>query len=117
MVSNKRTQRTLRRARIRAKVLGTSERPRAAVHRSLAHTSVQFIDDTTGRTLFSVTDKGAHREEGKTKTERAFAVGKQGGEELKKRGINQAVFDRGGNRYHGRVKAVAEGLRDAGITL
>ena|SRR3989344_2103824 len=118
MASFKREKRILRRARIRAKVSGTHLRPRAAVSRSLKHTSIQFIDDEKRTTLFSLSDASFAKEEsGKTKSERAHMVGKQAGEELKKRKIESVVFDRGGFKYHGRVKAVAEGLREAGISL
>ncbi|MBX9929496.1 MAG: 50S ribosomal protein L18 [Gemmatimonadaceae bacterium] len=100
-----------RHLRVRAKVAGTPERPRLVVFRSLKHMSVQLIDDVAQRTLMTVTDAGLS---GK-KSEKSTAVGKLVAEKAKGAGISKVVFDRGGYRYHGRVKAVADGAREAGL--
>ncbi len=113
------TSRQRRHVRVRAKVSGTSERPRLNVFRSSAHIYAQVIDDDRGRTLVAASDleqdvldrAGA----GATKSVKARAVGEVIGERAKAAGIDAIVFDRGGYLYHGRVKAVAEGARDAGL--
>lgn len=108
-----------RHLRVRAKVSGTPERPRLNVFRSSAHIYVQIIDDTRGVTLLSASDLEdsviERLTDGKTKTDRARTVGLVAGERAKQAGINQVVFDRGGFKYHGRVKAVADGAREAGL--
>jgi large subunit ribosomal protein L18 len=101
-----------RHVRVRKTVHGTAERPRLAVYRSLKHIYAQVIDDTTGRTLASASDLSI--ETGK-KGERASEVGKTLAQRAKEAGITQVVFDRAGFRYHGRVKAVADGARDGGL--
>jgi large subunit ribosomal protein L18 len=106
---------------VRAKVGGTSARPRLNVFRSSAHIYVQVIDDNRGRTLVAASDleqevldrAGADA----TKTSRARVVGELIGERAKAAGIEAIVFDRGGYLYHGRVKAVAEGARNSGLTF
>ncbi len=110
---NRTTTRAARIRRVRAKITGTASRPRLAVFRSLLHISVQLIDDTTGTTLAAVTDKGLTSK----RLERAKIVGEKIAQLAKTKNITQAVFDRAGNRYHGRVAAVAEGARSAGLTL
>ena len=100
-----------RHLRVRKKVAGTTERPRLVVFRSLKHIYAQLVDDTTGRTLLTVTDAGA---EGK-KTEKSAEVGKQIASRAKEAGISRVVFDRAGYQYHGRVKAVADGAREGGL--
>lgn len=107
-------KRIRRHKRIRARVSGTASIPRLAVFRSVAHIYAQLIDDEAGVTLASASDmqKGITG----TKTERARAIGKVLGEAAKKAGITKAVFDRGGFRYEGRVRAVAEAAREAGLT-
>jgi large subunit ribosomal protein L18 len=105
-----------RRWRIRKKVQGRTERPRLAVFRSLAHIYAQVIDDSVGRTLVSASTLDADLKAGKgTKSEVAAQVGRAIGERAKAVGITQVVFDRGGNLYHGRVKALADGARAAGL--
>lgn len=108
-----------RHLRVRAKVSGTTERPRLNVFRSSAHTYVQLIDDSRGVTLAaaasSEADVVSKLGETKTKTERAKAVGALVAERAQAAGITSVVFDRGGYRYHGRVKAVADGAREAGL--
>ena len=108
-----------RHVRVRAKVNGTPQRPRLNVFRSSAHIYAQVIDDTAGHTLVAASDlEGALREragEGATKVARAKLVGQLVGERAKEAGITAVVFDRGGFLYHGRVRAVAEGAREAGL--
>ena len=100
--------------RIRAKISGTSKRPRLHVFRSLRHIYVQVIDDSKGKTLLSASDHNVNTKE-KGKTSVAFALGKKIAEEAKEKKIKEVVFDRGGNIYHGRIKAVADGARDGGL--
>jgi large subunit ribosomal protein L18 len=95
---------------------GTPERPRLAVYRSLEQIYAQVIDDTTGRTLVSASSLEAGlRTGGGTKTERAQKVGTLVGERARAAGIERVVFDRAGFRYHGRIAALAEGAREAGL--
>ncbi|MEK7659775.1 MAG: 50S ribosomal protein L18 [Patescibacteria group bacterium] len=112
--------RLIRRAsRVRGRIEGTAERPRLSIFRSARHIVAQLIDDTSGRTLAYVTDagkKGAKTTKG-TKTDKARVVGETIAEAAKKIGVKSAVFDRGGFRYHGRVKTVAEAARGKGLTL
>ena len=103
--------RTRRHFRLRKKVVGTQERPRLVVYRSLKHIYAQLVDDTAQRTLMTVTDQGL---EGK-KTERSTEVGKRIAQKAKDAGVTRVVFDRGGYKYHGRVKAVADGAREGGL--
>jgi len=101
--------------RIRRKLSGTSERPRLAVFRSVANIYVQLIDDAEGRTLVSAStiEKGARTRGGNVAA--AGAIGKLIAERAKEKGIQKVVFDRGGYLYHGRVKALAEAARKAGL--
>lgn len=112
-------KRRLRQGRIRARISGTAERPRLNVHRSLLNIFAQLIDDTTGRTLASVHSKtmakGGDAGERKGKSAEAYLVGKKIAELAAAAKITTIVFDRAGFRYHGRVKAVAEGARDGGL--
>ena len=101
-----------RHLRVRNKVSGTPERPRLVVFRSLKHIYAQLVDDTTSRTLATVSDLKV--EKGK-KGERAAEVGKLIAERAKSAGITRVVFDRAGYRYHGRVKAVADAARKGGL--
>ena len=112
----KRANRIRRHARIRAKISGTAERPRIAVFKANQHVYVQAIDDVTSKTLAAVNDAQAAKKKG-TKTEKAAATGKALAELLKKNGIANAVFDVGGFKYHGRDKAIAEGLRGGGTKI
>ena len=105
--------RSRRHERVREKVRGSAARPRLAVFRSLTHIYAQLIDDDSGRTLVAASSVGADVT-GK-KSERAKAVGTMLGERAKAKGIEAAIFDRGGYRYHGRVKALADGARGAGL--
>ena len=105
-----------RHARLRKQVTGTAERPRLAVYRSLTHIYAQVIDDGQGRTLVAASDvEKALRGGTGNKTERAKAVGTAVAQKAKGAGVSKVVFDRGGNRYHGRVKALAEAAREAGL--
>jgi large subunit ribosomal protein L18 len=112
----KRAARERRHARIRRHVTGTAERPRLAVYRSNAGIYAQVIDDRIGHTLASAStlDKGLEVE-GEGKVAQSRAVGKLVAERAKQAGVEQVVFDRGGNRYHGRVRALAEAAREAGL--
>ncbi len=114
---NKYERRRIRRYRIRKNVSGTSARPRLSVYRSARQIYAQLIDDVNGRTIAAASsreDLGV-RVEGKGKAARSFAVGKLVAERALEKGIAQVAFDRGGYLYHGRVKALAEGARAAGL--
>jgi large subunit ribosomal protein L18 len=107
-----------RHQRVRKKVVGTAERPRLNVYRSLTDIYVQVIDDGAGHTLVSANslENGLRGEmKGKTKTEQARLIGEKVAERAKAKGIEQVVFDRGGYQYMGRVKALAEGAREGGL--
>jgi len=112
----KRAARMRRHLRVRKKISGTSVRPRLVVSRSTRHVVVQIVDDSAGRTLVSASsmDAGVRSVDG-DKTARARAVGKLVAERAKAAGIESVVFDRGGNRYHGRIAALAEGAREGGL--
>ncbi len=110
---NKKEQRVRRRARIRAKVSGTSERPRMAVFRSNTALSVQLIDDERGATLIAGSTRGM---KGKP-SENARALGAEIAKAAKDKKITQVVFDRGGFSYAGSIAAIAEGARAEGLTL
>lgn len=107
-------KRQARHRRVRAQVQGDEARLRLSVSRSLKHVYVQLINDETGRTVAAVYDLEIKGEK-LTKMARAEAVGKLLAEKAKAKGISKVVFDRGGFRYHGRVKAVAEGARAGGL--
>jgi large subunit ribosomal protein L18 len=114
----KRLGRLQRQRRGRAKISGTPERPRLNVYRSLTNIYVQVIDDTKGLTLASAStiDKEVVAQvAGKNKTEAAKIVGRIAAERAQSAGVTQVVFDRAGYQYHGRVAAVAEGAREAGL--
>lgn len=103
--------------RIRKKLMGTSERPRLNVYRSLNHIYVQLIDDRQGKTLVSANSAEGKKGERATGGNVAAArqVGKRIAERAQSKGISKVVFDRGGYLYHGRVKALAEAAREAGL--
>ena len=103
-----------RHARVRAKVAGTAERPRLAVYRSNSATYVQVIDDEAGTTLFAADTRTITEGD---KSAAARAVGRAIGAKAKAAGIEHVVFDRGGYLYHGRVKALAEGAREGGLSF
>ncbi|OGE80132.1 MAG: 50S ribosomal protein L18 [Candidatus Doudnabacteria bacterium RIFCSPHIGHO2_01_FULL_45_18] len=112
-MDNRRSQRQLRHHRVRAKVMGTSQKPRLNVFRSLSHIYVQLIDDETGRTLAAASSTEI-KTKGK-KSEVAAFVGKLAAQKALAAGIKKVVFDRGGYQYHGRVKQLAEAARAAGL--
>jgi len=103
-----------RKSRIRAKIFGTAKKPRLSVFRGLRHLYVQLIDDATGKTL--IWAKDLEIKDGKLKkVEVSFKVGELIAKKAIVAGIEEVVFDRGGNKYHGRVKAVADGARKGGL--
>ncbi len=109
-----------RHLRIRQRVSGTAERPRVAVCCTQKHIYVQFIDDERGHTVTSASSLDPEfrkKDDAKPDMAGAAEIGKMAGERAKALKITQAVFDRGGFMYHGRVKAIADGVREAGIKL
>ncbi|MCW9709236.1 50S ribosomal protein L18 [Aliifodinibius sp. 1BSP15-2V2] len=114
----KRLRRDKIRRRIRATVRGTAERPRLGVYKSNKHVYAQLIDDLMGQTLASASTQSnelSDEVEGKTKQEAAEAVGKHLAQLADEKGINKAVFDRSGYKYHGVIKALADGAREGGL--
>lgn len=110
--------REVRHARVRAVVIGTERRPRLSVFRSRTGMTAQLIDDSTGRTLCYVDSREVGKEkvgDRTTKVSAGYLVGQKLAEKAKAKNITQAVFDRGGYRYHGRVAALAEGARAGGL--
>ncbi len=117
-VKTKSAQRARRHARVRKYVSGTAARPRLSVTRSARHMFVQVIDDVKGHTLASASTMEAElRAAEMDKTAKAKRVGELVAERAKAAGVEAVVFDRGGNKYHGRVAAVAEGAREGGLAL
>ena len=115
MAKNRQKQRRLRIKRsVRSKISGTPERPRLSVYRSNGHIYAQLIDDTAGHTLAAASSREAEAADGKP-VEQSRVVGQRLAERAKAHGIEEAVFDRNGYRYHGRVKALAEGAREGGL--
>ena len=120
-IRTKKDRRDRIRLRQRKRIHGTSERPRLAIFRSVAHIYAQVIDDMSGRTVVSAASTEASLKtvfSGKVRGGNlagAEAIGKVVAERLKDKGITRVVFDRGGNLYHGRVRAVADGARKAGL--
>jgi large subunit ribosomal protein L18 len=115
-VMTKPAQRLRRRRRVRAKVRGTAERPRISVFRSNRGIFAQLIDDESGRTLASVNWTEADLQ-GLGRMEQAARAGARLADRAKAAGVETAVFDRGGYQYHGRVKALADGAREAGLAF
>ncbi|MEP0764002.1 MAG: 50S ribosomal protein L18 [Chloroflexota bacterium] len=118
MSEKSRIARQRRHRRVRARIAGTPERPRLNVFRSLGNIYAQVIDDVAGQTLASAStiDRELRGQlEGKSKTDAAKLVGELVAQRAQAAGIKQVVFDRGGYRYHGRVKALADGARAAGL--
>ena len=116
--TDKNSQRVVRHKRVRNKVSGTSQRPRLSVNRSLKEIYAQIIDDTTGKTLVSASTRDKEIVKliaGKTKTEQAKIVGETLGKRALEKKIKEVVFDRGGYIYIGRVQALADGAREAGL--
>ena len=117
-VKEKRLARQRRHKRVRNRVLGTAERPRLNVFRSLKHIHAQIIDDTRGHTLVAAStldNEIRPQVTGKAKIDQAEVVGTVLGQRARAAGIDQLVFDRGGYRYHGRVKALADAVRKSGV--
>ena len=115
---SKAAARIRRQVRGRKKVHGTTERPRLVVSRSTRHLFVQVVDDTVGKTLVSASTMEADlRAFDGDKTAKAKKVGELLAERAKAAGVEAVVFDRGGNRYHGRVAAIADGAREGGLAL
>ena len=108
-----------RHRRVRKKIVGAPERPRLAVYRSNRHVYAQLIDDAAGRTVASASTMGSGDGEGAggAPKDRARAVGRALAARALQAGVNRAVFDRGGFRFHGRVKAIADGAREGGLEL
>jgi large subunit ribosomal protein L18 len=116
--SRSRVARSRRHLRVRKKVSGTAVRPRMVVNRSTRHLFVQVVDDTTGTTLaWASTMEADLRSDSGDKTAKARRVGEIVAGRAKSAGIETVVFDRGGNKYHGRVAALADGARDAGLAF
>jgi len=118
--TNAREQRARRQRRVRGRVTGTPERPRLNVFRSSAHIYAQVIDDTLGHTLAaaSTLDAGLRPQLGEhTKQDEAKLVGRLIAERALAAGIAKVVFDRGGYRYHGRIQALADAAREAGLNF
>lgn len=111
---SKRQHRIRRHKKVRAKIFGTSSKPRIAVFKSNQYIYAQVVDDKSGKTLLSVSDLGVKT--GK-KSEKALKIGETLAARMKEKGMLEAVFDRGGFKFHGRVKSVAEGLRSGGIKI
>jgi large subunit ribosomal protein L18 len=115
---DRREARLRRHRRVRKRVAGTKEKPRLNVFRSLTHIYAQVIDDSEGQTLVSASTidrEVGPKLKGLNKTERAGVVGKVLAERAVSKGITEVVFDRGGYKYHGRVKALAEAAREGGL--
>ena len=115
---NARRLRLVRHTRVRKKVSGTLDRPRLCVFRSLRHIYAQIIDDTEGHTLVSASSHETNDQQSSSagpKVDVSVAVGKMVAERAKSKGITTVVFDRGGYKYHGRVKALAEASREGGL--
>ena len=115
---SKSAQRSRRQLRIRKRISGTAVRPRLVVNRSARHVFVQVVDDTIGRTVASASTLEADlRAFDGDKTAKAKRVGELVAERAKAAGVEAVVFDRGGNKYHGRIAAVADGAREGGLSL
>jgi large subunit ribosomal protein L18 len=114
-IEKKQKLKQLRRWRIRKKVQGTQERPRMAVCFTGKHIYVQFIDDLAGKTIASATTRSKGHDALKANVTSAQTIGKIAAEAARGKGIEKVVFDRAGARYHGKVKALADAAREAGL--
>lgn len=112
-MAEKQQKRDIRHKRVRAKIKGTAERPRLCVFRTPKHIYAQLIDDEKGKTILSISDAKIAKKE--TKVSLASEVGKKIAKKAVEKKITQVVFDRGGYKYHGRIKALADGARKAGL--
>jgi large subunit ribosomal protein L18 len=115
VIEAKRAHKNRRRARIRRKIFGTAERPRLSVYRSNIHIYAQVVDDLEGHTLAAADSREVTGAE--NRTDAARKVGELIARKAGEAGIKVAVFDRGGNKYHGRVAALAEGARTGGLVF
>jgi large subunit ribosomal protein L18 len=115
VVEKKRLHRQKRRKRVRRKVFGTAERPRLSVYRSNVHIYAQLIDDVAGHTLAAADSREVG--EAENRKEAARKVGELVAKRAADAGVQEVVFDRGGNKYHGRVASLAEGARSGGLKL
>jgi large subunit ribosomal protein L18 len=115
VVEKKRLHREKRRKSVRRKIVGTAERPRLSVYRSNVHIYAQLVDDYAGHTLAAADSREVG--EAENRTEAARKVGELMAKRAADAGIETLVFDRGGNKYHGRVAALAEGVRSGGLRL
>ncbi len=116
-IIDKTRKRLKRKASIRKRLSGTPERPRLTVYKSNRHTYVQAVDDLAGQTLAAASNLEKEHRDIVNKTAALEKLGQLIGERLKAKNITAAVFDRNGYRYHGKVKAIADGARKAGINL
>ncbi len=114
-MNHKESTRARRHLRIRAKISGTSQTPRLVVFRSNLHTYAQMINDEDGKVLLASSDAKVKGKMVGTKVESAKKIGTEVAKLAKEKGITKCVFDRNGYKYHGRVKAVAEGAREGGL--
>ena len=112
--AQKLVKRKMRHNRVRARVNGTAERPRLVVFRSLKHNYAQAVDDVSGKVLFAYSDI---KTKSGTKSESAKKVGLEIAKKAVLKGVKELVFDRNGYKYHGRVKALCDGLREGGIKV
>lgn len=115
LMEKKRQHRDTRRKRVRRKIAGTAERPRLSVYRSNVHIYAQLIDDDAGHTLASADSREVGDAE--NRKDAARKVGELIARKASEAGVETVVFDRGGNRYHGRIAALAEGAREGGLKL
>ena len=111
--------RARRHFRVRKKIAGTTARPRLVVSRSARHLFVQIVDDSIGQTIVSAStmEEALRKDSGSDKSAKARLVGKSIADRAKEKGITTVVFDRGGNKYHGRVAALADAARESGLDL
>lgn len=117
MLFSKNSRRAKIRKRIRGRIFGTKDRPRLSVFRSNKHIYVQLINDTVGKTICSASSKDLSENTSNTKADIAYLVGKTVGGKSVEAGITKVTFDRNGYLYHGRIKALADGAREAGLVF
>jgi len=117
MAQDKTARRQRIKSRFKSTIIGTAVRPRLSVFRSNKQIYAQLIDDESGRTVVSASSLGNKAAQKDTKVEQAKVVGKEIATEAKKAGISSAVFDRNGYLYHGRIKTLAESVRENGLTI
>jgi len=113
----RKNRRAKRKLKIRSKISGTLNKPRLSVFRSLRYTYAQLIYDVKGKTLIDVSESVKKYHDGKSKSQAAYELGKLLAEKALKKGIENAVFDRNGYRFHGRIKRLADGAREGGLNI